>query len=46
MSNAPILISTIIPSYNRADTVGQTIESELTCQNKVGNRELGMGSWR
>ena len=27
-----ILISTIIPSYNRADTVGQTIESILAQQ--------------
>ena len=30
MTKDRILISTIIPSYNRADTVGQTIESILT----------------
>lgn len=32
MKKSRILISTIIPSYNRADTVGQTIESILAQQ--------------
>lgn len=32
MSTAKTLISTIIPSYNRSDTVGQTIESIISQQ--------------
>ena len=37
MSKQNILISTIIPSYNRANTVGETIES-IVNQNGIGEK--------
>ena len=42
MKNDRILISTIIPSYNRADTVGQTIESILA-QEVDADMEIVIG---
>ena len=42
MKEERILISTIIPSYNRADTVGQTIESVLA-QEMDADMEIVIG---
>lgn len=42
MQNNRILISTIIPSYNRADTVGQTIES-IIAQEVDADMEIVIG---